>query len=821
MSLPTPSAGEAKRDKKTAKRSLTDQLVCYLMPQQTGWSDIHLEETMITKYAQAIIRWRWLVLILSFAWVMAAASGGQFLAFTTDYRAFFAEGNPQLQAFENMQNTYDKSDNVLMVITPKDGKLFSRETLAQIQWMTEQAWQTPFSTRVDSITNYQHTRAFDDDLEVADLVGELEELSAAQLRELQNIAVTEPLLVNRLINKDATVTGINITTQLPGKALTEVPEVVAFVRDLAAQLEARDANIEVRLTGIMMLNNAFGESSQNDMASLVPLMFLVVMVLLGVLLRSFSATIISIVLIFMSILVGMGMFGWAGFKLTPPSASAPTIILTMAVADAVHLLVTFLASMRQGMSKQDAMVESMRVNFSPIFLTSVTTIIGFLTMNFSEVPPLAHLGNIVAMGVTAAFVLSVTLLPALAVILPIRVKKVQAQSATSTTMDKISGFVIKNNRKLLWGMTALSVLMISFVPKNELNDEFVKYFDTSLDFRVDTDYASEHLVGPYTIEFSMKSGEENGISEPEFLKTVAEYSQFSQSIDEVVHVNSITDIMTRLNKNMHGDDINWYRLPEQRELAAQYLLLYEMSLPYGLDLNNQIDVSKSATRITLSLQGMTTAKMLVLEDKLTSWLDKNASNYEYDVASTSLMFAHIGIRNAKSLVGGAVLALVLISIILIFALRSLKMGLVSLIPNLIPAGIAFGLWGLMVAQVGMSVSIVAGMTLGIVVDDTVHFLSKYMRARREKNHGAVEAIRYAFNSVGSALMVTTIVLVCGFSILMFSSFRMNSDMGLLTAITIAVALIVDFLLLPPLLIKLEGKKDEATDSVKSSGPVTA
>jgi predicted RND superfamily exporter protein len=771
---------------------------------------------MVIKYAQTIIKWRWLVLLMTVLWVGMAASGGRFLAFTTDYRAFFAEGNPQLQAFEAMQDTYDKSDNVLMVITPKDGEVFTKKTLEQIRWITEQAWQVPFSTRVDSISNYQHTRAFDDDLEVADLVGDTNEMSSADLLELQTIATTEPLLVNRLINKDATVTAINVTTQLPGKSLSEVPEVVAFVRDLAKQLEARDANIDVRLTGIMMLNNAFGESSQNDMASLIPLMFLVVIVVLGVLLRSVSATIISVVVIFMSILVGMGMFGWAGFKLTPPSASAPTIILTMAVADAVHILVTFIASMRLGMPKQEAMIESLRVNMQPILLTSVTTIIGFLTMNFSDVPPLIHLGNIVAVGVFAAFVLSVTLLPALAVILPVRVKI--AKDAGDRKMRKLSSFVIKNNTKLLYGMAALSVLMMTFIPNNELNDEYVKYFGESLDFRADTDYSTKHLIGPYTIEYSLKSGEDNGISEPAFLNTLNDFVNYSKTLPEVLHVNSLTDIMTRLNKNMHGDDPSWYVLPDQRDLAAQYLLLYEMSLPYGLDLNNQIDIAKSSTRVTMSLGEMSSQQMLALEQNLNNWLQTNAPQYDVDVASASLMFSHIGQRNAQGLVGGAVLALILISMILIFALRSVKMGLISLVPNLVPVAVAFGAWGILSANIGMSVSIVAGMTLGIVVDDTVHFLSKYMRAKREKQFTTEEAIHYAFANVGSALMVTTAVLVMGFSVLMFSTFRMNSDMGLLTAITIAVALAVDFLLLPPLLIKLEGKKDEALDTVK---PVTA
>lgn len=167
------------------------------------------------------------------------------------------------------------------------------------------------------------------------------------------------------------------------------------------------------------------------------------------------------------------------------------------------------------------------------------------------------------------------------------------------------------------------------------------------------------------------------------------------------------------------------------------------------------------------------------------------------------MFAHIGQSNSESLLGGTVLALFLISMILIIALRSVKIGLLSLIPNLVPVGIGFGLWAIMDGMVGMSLSVVAGMTLGIVVDDTVHFLSKYLRARREKGYSSEEAVTYAFTHVGQALIVTTFVLIAGFMVLTFSTFKMNADMGLLTAITIGIALFIDFFLLPPLLMAVD------------------
>lgn len=757
---------------------------------------------MITRYAEGVIRFRWLTIVATLFAVATMVSGLRFFSIDTDYRVFFDEDNPQLKAFDALQNTYDKSDNVMLMLTPEQGGIFTKPFLSTLEWATNEAWQTPFSTRVDSITNYQHTRAIEDDLDVADLVRDAQSLSAEQLAYVEQVALTEPQLVQRLAGPAGDVAGLNITVQLPGKNATEGPEIVAFVRDLAAQIEARNPNIEVRLTGIVMMNNAFDESSQNDMATLIPLMFLVVIVVLGLLLRSISATIATVVLIFMCILGAMGLFFWAGFKLTPPVASAPTIILTMAVADAVHLLTSFLWGIRHGQSKHQAMVEAIRINFQPIFITSITTALGFLSMNFSEVPPLAHLGNAVAVGVMLAFVLSVSFLPALVYVLPVSTRPAP-KSDQSTRLEALSRWVIQRRRALLWSVAGLSVVMVAFVPQNQINDEFVKYFDESVAFRADSDYAAEHLIGPYTIEYSIESGESNGIADPDYLTTLQAFVDHVKTYPEVSHVQSLTDIMKRLNKNLHGDDDSWYRLPDDRSLAAQYLLLYEMSLPYGLDLNNQIDIGKSSTRITITTVNLSSQEVIRLENAWNQWLNNNASAYSYAAASPNLMFAHIGQSNSESLLGGTVLALFLISMILIIALRSVKIGLLSLVPNLVPVGIGFGLWAIMDGMVGMSLSVVAGMTLGIVVDDTVHFLSKYLRARREKGYSSEEAVTYAFTHVGQALIVTTFVLIAGFMVLTFSTFKMNADMGLLTAITIGIALFIDFFLLPPLLMAVD------------------
>ena len=759
-------------------------------------------DSAVQTYGRGVLRWRWLILLVTVLLVALAASGGRFLWFDTDYRVFFSKDNPQLQSFEELQNVYGKNDNVLFVLAPTGGEVFTAPVLAAVERLTEQAWQIPFSVRVDSVTNFQHTRAEGDDLFVADLVSDAATQPPEVLQEARQVALNEPLLVNRLISPSAHVTGVNVTLHLPGKSITEVPEVAAHARRLADDIHAAFPDVEVYLTGLSMLNNAFSEAGLQDMQTLVPLMYLAMFVIMFWLLRSLSSTFGTLLIVGFSAASAMGLAGWMGTGMTPPSAQAATMIMTLAVADSIHLLVTMLHEMRQGRDKREAIVESLRINMQPIFLTSLTTSIGFLSMNFSDSPPFRHMGNITATGVGIAFVLSVLFLPAVMSVLPVRVK--QRTSSGRFGMERLAEAVVSRRRMLLYGAIPVILGLALCIPLNELNDRFLDLFHERIEFRAHSDFAMNNLGGMYQTEHSVGSDSSNGISEPAYMVKLEEFADWYRAQPEVTHVNVISDTMKRLNKSMHGDEQEWYRLPDNRQLGAQYLLLYELSLPYGLDLNNQINLDKSATRLTATLGNISAREIRDIAVRAEDWLHANAPEEMFGVASSAtVMFAHISKRNIESMLGGTTLALILISGVLILALRSLKIGLISLLPNLAPAVLAFGVWGIFVGQVNLALSSVIAMTLGIVVDDTVHFLSKYLRARREQGLSAEDAVRYAFSSVGRALIVTSIILVIGFSILSLSSFDLNGSMGRMTAMTIAFALIADLTVLPALLMTVD------------------
>lgn len=756
----------------------------------------------IDRYADWVMRWRWPVIAVTLVAVGLFASGARLLTMSSDYRVYFGDENPQLRAYEALQNTYTKDDNVMFVLRPADGDVFTPSFLAAMRGLIEAGWGLPFATRVEGISNFQHSYAEADDLTVRDLVPEAAQPTDDDIAAIRDVALNEPLLVNRLLAPDSGTTAINVTVTLPQESQSETSVLMAEARALAAAFEADNPGTRVAVTGTVPLGIAFDEAAQSDLQTLVPVMYGILLLVTVLLLRSVSGTVATLIVIGLSTATAMGAAGWLGVKLTPASAVAPTIILTVAIADSIHVLVTMFHEMGRGADKRAAIVESLRVNFQPVFLTSLTTIIGFLSLNFGDSPPFHDLGNVTAIGVAAAWVISVTFLPALMSVLPVRVTARSERRAAA--MQRLGDVVIRGHRPLLLIMSAIAVALAALIPRNEINDQFHSYFSESIDFRQDIDFAAEHLAGMYGLEWSLPAEASGGISEPEYLDRLDAFARWLRGQAQVVHVFTLTDLMRRLNKNMHGDDPKRHRLPDSRELAAQYLLLFEMSLPYGLDLNNQIDVDKSATRLIAQTENVTTGELKRLEAQAKAWLTENWPRAAGASATgPSVMFAYIFQRNIEGMLTGTVIALLLISATLMLALRDLKLGLISLVPNLLPAAMAFGVWAIFVGEVGLAASVITATSLGLIVDATVHFLSKYQRAQRRHGASAEDAIRYAFATVGTALWVTSAILIAGFAVMAFSDFKINAHMGQLTAIAIVAAMVTDFLLLPALLLMLD------------------
>lgn len=753
----------------------------------------------------------WAVILISLAFILISSVGFKNFTQNGDPRQFFGDDNPGFQYFSEMEDKYAGNEVVTFIIHPKNDQVFTKETLMVIEELTEEAWLTPNSTRVDSITNFQHSKVDGDEMFVESLVENARDYDQERVDYVKKIAMNEPAIQNALISTKGHVAGVFIKIVMDD-ANVQSPAIAEYARDMRDRFRAKYPDIEFLLTGTVIFTVAATEAPKNDMKVSMPLGFGIVIALLLLVLRSINLTITILALVVASLASGIGLGIWSGIAFSPLVGAAPAMILTLAVANSVHLLVSYQQERRLGKNRYEGMIESLRINMQPIFLTSSTTAIGFLCLNFSESPPFHDMGNMVAIGVMAAYLLSITMLPALVMVTPDK-EYGQVASSSLKFMTGFADFVIKRQRPLFWIMGVLVIACAWAVPQNQLRDVWNEYFDETFEVRRANDFMMKELTGMNALDFSFPANPEleQGVMDPLYQKKLDEFSKWARQHDHVVSVNTYSDVIKRLNRDMHQGDDEFYSVPDMRELISQYTLLFEMSLPMGLGIDNQMTMDKMNSKVTIVSTGLSTDQVVAFEEEAYQWIDQNFPEYmKARGTGMDLIFGSLAIRNVKSMLKGTVLALVLISVLLIIALRSFKYGLLSLLPNLLPCVMAFGIWGVFVGQVGMAVSIVASLTIGIVVDDTVHFLSKYVRAKRELGYSTADAVRYSFKTVGVALVLTSILLSANFGVMALSHFQPVANMGILTAVVIVMALVVDFLFFVPLLLLL----DQHTDRLK-------
>ncbi len=755
---------------------------------------------------QLLIHRRKLTLLLFLSLCCLLSAGAAKLTFRGDYRTFFKPDNPQLLAYERMQKQFNKNDNLLIGIAPQQGDIFTPQHLKLLHQLTEELWQTPYSIRVDSLSNFQHTEGRQDELIVASLIDDPQQLTPAAISRVRQISLQEPLLLRRLISEDATVAAVNISLQFPDAiADAHIRQSYLHVEAVLQKYRQLYPQVSFYQTGVVAMNYSFSLEAEQDSMRLIPVMFLTIILMLIWLLRSSTAALATVVVIVSTIAITMGFAGWAGFFISVTTVNVPIFIMTLAVSDSVHLVSAMQHAQRQGMAKEQAVQHALEHNFSPVIITSVTTAIGFLTLNFSEVPILQDLGNLTAVGVMIACVLSLTILPVLLLLLP---APLQNAKADHKSMLLLAAMVTRWRGGLLWFGLVVTLLCGVAVSFNKVNDEPLKYFSPATQFRQANDFMEQHMSPAMSIDIMLESGKASGINDAAYLAALQDFSQWLATQPEVTHVVSLTDIYKRLNKNMNGDLPQFYQLPQQQQLAAQYLLLYEMSLPFGLDLNNLVDIDKSAGKTSATIRNLGSKELVALEQRIAQYLQQHQP-YAFTISGAALMFAHISEQNMQSMLWTLPLTLVLISLLLVVIFRSWRIGFFSFLSNLVPAVIGFGVWGLYKGEINLGLSVVAGISLGIIVDDTVHFLCNYQKVRAQ-GASTFQAVHYTLSKVGRALWSTSVVLIAGFGVLIFSGFRLNADMGLLTALIIFFALVVCMILFPAFLLCYDGRKEAKT-----------
>ena len=759
----------------------------------------------LASFLPLVVGRRWLTMLLSMLLMLCLAAGtARIVEVDVDFRNHFNKDDPHLVDLERLEATYAISDAALVAVAPRTGTIFTREVLVAIEDLTEDLWQTPYVTRVDSLSNHTHSEGVEDELIVEPLIDDAGSLSDTDIERVQAIALGTNEVAGRFVSGDGRVSALIVSLALPeeGRQLAKV-EVVDFLYGAAAEARAKHANIDYHQTGERFLNRAVRDAIDDDMGVLGPIAFGTMLLVAIVLMRSIWGTVAIVILLAAVILSGFGFAGWTGMKLYGESGAALFVLMAVTVAHAVHIMEAMQSALRQGVERKQAAIDAVELNVWPVFLTSLTTAIGFLSLNFSEMPPFRIMGNIVAFGVMCAFVYSVTLLPAFLSIVPMRPRR--ARAGTSGFFDRLGRFVVSRHLALLCSFAVIAVVLVAGISRIELNENQLELLDERYEYRLSTDFISENFGGLEPFEYSLDAGKEGGVTDVEYLRRVDAFAQWYRAQPEVAHVFSIADVVKRLNRNLNGDDPDFYRIPDDSDLAAQFILLYEFSLPVDLDLNNLIDVERSSTRMTVTLKHLSTGEKIALDNRAKTWLRQNAPGLATGAVGVTIVGSYSVQRNIVNMLIGTVVAMSIVSLLLILVFRSLRFGLISLIPNFVPAAMAMGLWGYVVGEVGVAASVVTAIAFGIIVDDTIHFMTKYLRARKE-GRSPSESVQRAFATVGRALVTTTAVFALGFLVFSASAMAGNQVLGLLVAMTVVMALVADFLFLPPLLMALDGER---------------
>ncbi len=760
---------------------------------------------MLEQYLQWLWRWhKWLVIVSMIALVVLSLGILQ-LHISRDLRVYFSHDNTHIKNFEVLESIYHKQDTLVFLIDPQagDNGIFSEKSLRLITELTEQAWKIPYSQRVTSLGNYLYTRATEDSLETRELISFDTDLSSARERQkIQTIALEEYELRHNLIAADAQVSVVIVNIALPenDSDTTAAQKTIDYAQMMLRHYKTTYPQINILLSGSTIFNHTMGEAVKDDIMHLAGLSYGLIIIGLFIFLRSLSGTVLIVTIIAASAMTTMGFFGYLGYHLSPVAGFIPTAVMTIAVADTIHILVTYYYEIQQGKDKQQALENAMYINAWPIFITSVTTMIGVLCLQFIDSPPYQDLGQMIAFGVFMAYLLAMSFLPAMLVWLPKPKRKAVLQWQK---MDNFAQWIIYYQKQLFWGIIVLVVIFASQIGENKLTERWHEYFDKSFSVRQAVEIINNKLSGAHRVLYSIQSGEKEGISNPAYLQQIDQLSQWYRQQAGVVYVTSLVDIIKKLNQLLHDNDPKWYRVPDNKPLIAQILLLYEMSLPQGMGLDNIIAVDRSQILLAVTVKKTDSQQLLDLDQQAQHWWQQHSHFPAIQGTGMDIVFANMIYNIIQGLLQGVSVAFILISLLLMLALRSVKMGVISLIPNILPAMLAYGIWSIWKGYIDTSAAIVVCVALGLIVDDTVHFLTKYQYARKHQHCDAKAAIRYAFNTVGVALCITSIALVAGFMVMLLSHFTPSNVLGSLLSLTISIALFIDLFFLPPLLIRVD------------------
>ncbi len=709
------------------------------------------------------------------------------IVYRSDITEYFEPDNAQVKEFRALEASLGMQQSLLVLVKLNQAQFISSESINSLFQMSKALREIPGVERTHSIlstaisTDQQDTRSLYRHLATDSAITD------SVLGQLADNAYSNPAL----ISQDGQVAALSV--------FFESEEAIAKAyADIQATLKKffQAPRAQTLMLGPVEIKHALHQALLHDGFYLMPLVLICGLGTLWYFLRSFWLVLAGGVSVILSLWICAGLVGLFKFSINQTSSLAFCVTFIIALADIIHLLTSYKLHAVK-LPPSQAMINALRFNGLSLFLTSLTTGIGFLSLNGSESPVFATFGNIAAIGVACAFICAVTVTPVVALL--------KSQTANPSEPPYFAQWIatIARFRSRLRGRHFLlfygaSVALSCAALLNHFHNDPLDYFESDSPITLATRLSEQSFQVHHPVSIRLDSHKVDGIFAEDFLATVYHFQVWLDNHPWVAQSSSFTDTLLQLSRHLHNNNLKWAQSPTNGPAAADLWNVYQMASPDNNPQSLGLDDSFRTATLTVGTIRLSSSELIEFREQVNAWFAQNNANLEVAVTGHAMMFASIGKQLTHNMLIGALVTAIVISCLIGIFLGHWKLGIISLIPNLFPAGIVYGVWGGTVGIIDIAAAGTLSISLGIVVDDTIHILKHYME-HRKTGKSPEQSIQETLAQVGPALLLTTMVLTLGMLLLTFSIFGPNQTTAIFMASIITVALAYDLIMLPHLL----------------------
>jgi len=798
-------------------------------------------EALFAAMARQFYRHRWKTLLTTFLFIGSLAAFIPETEIDTSAPALLRDNDPARIAYNDFRNQFDENDLIVIAITPP--AVFQIGFLNRLRAFHHDLEQeVPYVKRITSLINVRDTYGREDELVVGELMGTWPQ-TPADVDDLKQRAFSNPFYRNSLLAADGRVTTIVLETEATLSAVDdadllegfdddnqpatvsagELPpatkppryfsekenrQVVTAIEQVVQRYQRPD--FRIFLAGEPIVMDVYNRAMERDIVMVISLSLLTIAVFLALLFRRVSGVLLPEMVIVSGLISTAGLLGLFKVSIKLTTIVLPGFLLAVSVGYAVHILSIFYVQLQNGRNKEDAIAYAVGHSGLAVVLTAVTTAASLFSFAFAELTAIADLGFFGATGVLLAMVYTFVMLPASIALIPIHRKATDREARKAVVMDRVllsfSNVATRHPRKIVSGALLLFALAIYYTCQISYSHNVLNWIADHETVKRDVPYIDQHLKGTVILEILLDTKVDNGVQDPKFLhsleKLARDLQQYATAHLYVGKVFSINAIIKETHRSLHANNPDFYRLPAERSIISQELLLYENS--GSEDLQRLVDRNYRLARMSVKVPWSDAMDLR----KLVAFVQSKAHSDLPGVKTVTVtgipaILSRSIPASLHSMAKSYVIAFAVITFLMIYHVGSVKIGLLSMISNLLPIFITMGLMGFFEIKIDMSTIMIGSIAIGIVVDDTLHFMYNF-RKYYEDSGDAVYAIRETMLGTGRALLLTSLILSSGFFILMTASLSLLIVFGFLTGLTIIFALLADFFVNPALMILVTG-----------------